>query len=220
MSDYQYTIEDNTVQVVGHEHEMLVCDMSSWEPEKTNRYRTLLAHKKDMEYAQAYLNQMFLKTDTTLIDGALINAAIQLLVKCFSNPSQKGRRKLDSKKVFRSFAKRIGEDDLTSQFDQFYRARNKVLSHDEHDFKENIVGLVVDQRTGAAVDMAEITIRTHYLFAENQKLLLRLVSIVLAYLDDQMETLKALLITDFNSERDKPELRSIICENVPISTAW
>ena len=109
MPDYRYTIEDNTIHVIGEEKELSVYDFGNWEQEIVSRYRALLAMKKDMEYAEAYLNQMFFAKDTSLIDGALINSSIQLLVKCFTNPSGRGRLNLDFKKVFRSYAQRIGE---------------------------------------------------------------------------------------------------------------
>ena len=108
MPDYQYTIRDNTVQVENHEHELTVLDFGNWESGKIGYYKSLLAHKRDMEYAEAYLNQMFFGDSTSLIDGALINSAIQLLIKCFTNPSGKGRSKLDEVKVFRTFAQKIG----------------------------------------------------------------------------------------------------------------
>ena len=124
MSDYHYTIKDNTIQVIDKKQELTVYDFGNWQAERVSRYRGLLALKKDMEYAEAYLNQMFFGESTSLIDGALINSSIQLLVKCFSNPSGDGRPNLDSTKVFRTFAKSIGEEDLTKQFSQFYYARN------------------------------------------------------------------------------------------------
>ena len=46
---------------------------------------------------------MFFQKDTTLIDGALINSAIQLLIRCFSNPRNKGRGCLNSNEVFRTY---------------------------------------------------------------------------------------------------------------------
>lgn len=85
MQKYEYTIDDNTIQVISHEQELKVYDFGNWESEKILHYKSLLAHKKDMEYAKEYLNQMFFQKDSSLIDGALINSAIQLLVKCFTS---------------------------------------------------------------------------------------------------------------------------------------
>ena len=218
MSDYHYTIKDNTIQVIDKKQELTVYDFGNWQAERVSRYRGLLALKKDMEYAEAYLNQMFFGESTSLIDGALINSSIQLLVKCFSNPSGDGRPNLDSTKVFRTFAKSIGEEDLTKQFSQFYYARNKVISHDQLNFTENIVGITVNNATGIAEDIAEITVRTGYLYQENQKLLLRMVRIVLKFLDCQIESIKNYLIEEYN--REKPDLKHIACENVPMSNKW
>ena len=218
MSDYQYTIKDNTIQVINSEQRLMVSDFGNWESERVSRYRALLAMKKDMEYAEEYLNQMFFGDSTSLIDGALINSSIQLLVKCFSNPSGKGRPNLNSDKVFCSFARSIGEEDLTKQFSQFYDARNKVISHDQLNYSENIVGLTVDRAVNQAVDVAEITVRTRYLYKQNQKMLLRMVDVVLKYLDCQIESIKSYLIEQYN--REKPILKTIVCENIPMATEW
>ena len=214
MPKYRYTIKDNTVSVIEHESELTVLDFGNWESERIIYYRSLLAHKRDMEYAEAYLNQ------TSLIDGSLINSSIQILIKCFSNPSGKGRHKLDETKVFRTFAKKIGEEDLTRQFSQFYTARNKVISHDQLNFSENVIGLVVNPTTGIAEDVAEITVRTGYLYKQNQELLLKMVHIVLKYLDDQIMGLKQTLLKEYNGLTEKPDLNNIRCESIPMATAW
>ena len=220
MPEYQYTIKDNTVSVIEHESELTVLDFGNWQSERIIYYRSLLAHKRDMEYAEAYLKQMFFDECTSLIDGSLINSSIQILIKCFSNPSGKGRHKLDETKVFRIFAKKIGEEDLTTQFSQFYTARNKVISHDQLNFSENIIGLVVNPTTGIAEDVAEITVRIGYLYKQNQELLLKMVHIVLKYLDEQIMGVRQTLLKEYNGLTEKPDLNNIRCESIPMATAW
>ena len=220
MPDYQYIIKDNTVQVENHEHELTVLDFGNWESGKICYYKSLLAHRRDMEYAEAYLKQMFFCDSTSLVDGALINSAIQLLIKCFTNPSGKGRSKLDEVKVFRTFAQKIGEVDFTRQFSQYYDARNHVISHDQMNFTENIIGLVVNSTDGSAEDIAELTIRTGYLYKQNQETLLRMVQVVLKYLDEQIIGLKQSLLEEYNGLPGKPDLTKICCENIPIAKSW
>ena len=103
MNKYKYVIKNKTVQVIGYEDSITVYNIESWKPERVNYYRSLLAHRRDMDYAKEYLNQMFFDENTTLIDGSLMNSAIQLLVRCFSNPRGEGRNNLNSVKVFPSF---------------------------------------------------------------------------------------------------------------------
>lgn len=220
MNNYQYTIKDNTIRAVGYEKKIAVFDISKWKPENLNYYRTLLAQKRDMDYAKAYLNQMFFGFDTSLVDGALINSAMQLLIKCFTNPSNKGRRRLDYKKVFGTYAKQIGEQDLTSQFAHIYEARRTVISHDQNDFKENMVGLAINRNTGEAEDIAEVTIRTEYLYKQNQEVVLKMVTVVESYLDDQIEQQKKLIIDEYNKCVDKHQLAVMKCENMPMTTSW
>lgn len=220
MSNYSYEIKDNTVIVRSHEQEYTIHDFGRWESKKVEYYRALLAQRRDVEYAEAYLNQMFLQESTTLIDGALINSAIQLIVRCFSNPKGKGRPNLNSDKVFRTFAMNIGEEDLTKPFSQFYDARNTRLSHDQMDFKENIIGLTIDTSTGVALDVAELTIRTGYLYAQNQKLLLRMTNVLLKYINEQIVGLKKFLIEEYNKADTKPFLNKVVCANIPMATSW
>ena len=220
MGKFNYTIADNTVKVAGFEDALTVLDLSTWKPEIINYYRALLGHRRDLEYAEAYLNQMFFQADTSLIDGALINSAVQLLVKCFSNPSNMGRCCLDRTKVFRKHAEAIGEKDLTGLFSQFYDARNTVICHDQYNYKENIVGMVVNKTTGIAEDIADLTIRTGYLYKQNQQNLLRLVKITLDYVANHIGKLKNKRMTEYNESFGKPELHEITCENIPKATSW
>ena len=220
MTDYKYIIKNNTVLTVDHEHELLVYDFGEWMQKKVLHYRALLAMKRDMEYAEAYLKQMFFDNSTSLIDGALINSAIQLLVKCFSNPSGKGRPNLNVNKVFRTYAKSIGEEDLTKQFYGFYYVRNEVISHDQRDYSKNIIGLTVNCETNLAEDIAEITFRSGFLYKQNQELLLRMVHIVLHYLKTRITAIKESLIKNYNDCSEKPELDIIVCEDIPMSRAW
>lgn len=220
MRKYDYTVADNTVKVVGFEDSVSVYDLSSWKPQLINYYRALLAHERDLQYAEAYLNQMFFQQDTSLIDGALLNSAIQVLVKCFSNPSNMGRCCLDQTKVFRKYAKTIGEQDLTGSFLKFYNARNTIIAHDQINHKENIIGLVVENNTCQAEDIAEITIGTELLYKQNQETLHRLIKIAKSYVDNQIQGLRIMIISEYNEANPKPNLSKIECENIPIKTAW
>lgn len=94
MSKYLYELSNGTLCVKNCSEPVEVFDLKQKMTEFTGYHRSLLAHKHDMDYAREYLQQMFFHKDTTLIDGALINSAIQLLVRCFSNPSCKGRGRL------------------------------------------------------------------------------------------------------------------------------
>lgn len=73
MNKYKYVIKNKTVQVIGYEDSITVYNIESWKPERVNYYRSLLAHRRDMDYAKEYLNQMFFDENTTLIDGSLMN---------------------------------------------------------------------------------------------------------------------------------------------------
>ena len=217
---YTYTIEGNTVVATGGNQEAAVFDCSSWQPALVKRYQDMIAHREDLRYAKTYIDQMFYGDSTSLIDGALLKSAIELLVKCFSSPSSGGRSQLNAKKVFRTFAQEKGGEDFSERYFQFERARNKVLVHDEFDHAQCIVGLVIENSSGVAVDVAEIGIKTGYLYRENSELLGRMIDMALLFVDEQIASLKARLIDEYNCAPSKPALAGIVCENIPISNRW
>lgn len=61
-----------------------------------------------------------------------------------------------------------------------------------------MVGLAIDWNTGEAEDIAEITIRTGYLYKQNQEVVLKMVMVVESYLKDQIEQQKKLIIDEYN----------------------
>jgi len=65
--------------------------------------------------------QMFFTPDTVLIDGALINMSIQLLIRWFTKLGKNDRIKFDESKVFKTYAIEIGELDLSRTYLQFYK---------------------------------------------------------------------------------------------------
>ncbi len=95
-----------------------------------------------------------------------------------------------------------------------------MISHDQVNYNENILGLAVHADSGIAEDIAELTIRTGYLYAENQKLLLRMVNIVLKYIDEQIAGLRQQFIDEYNGANEKPVLPVASYENIPMATAW
>ncbi len=95
-----------------------------------------------------------------------------------------------------------------------------MISHDQLNFSENIIGLVVNPTTGIAEDVAEITVRIGYLYKQNQELLLKMVHIVLKYLDEQIMGVRQTLLKEYNGLTEKPDLNNIRCESIPMATAW
>lgn len=202
MEDFKYTFIEDRYCVENGEDKYLVLDIGNECAHLVKRYKVMIAHKHDLEHAEACLNQMFYSECSSLIDNALINTAIQLLVRCFSNQAGKGRTNLDRNKVFRIFAKKIGKEDLTQLFDNFYNIRNKVISHDEYNFNDNCVGITVDIASGRAVDVTDIAVSTTFLYKENQEKLMKLILVAKEYADDQINNIREKLIEWYNENED------------------
>lgn len=211
----QYSFVDG--KVVFKDNNLIAYDISTWEPEIVSRMKAMLAIQRDLDYAEAYLNQMFFSEGTTLVDGALINSAIQLLIKCFTC-SRGSRLPLDEVRVFRKFANQIGESDLVETYKAYAEARNRVISHDQDGYKDSGTGLIVDQRDGKAVSMMGYSIKTTYLYKQNQQTVLKLVKIAQQFVNQQKTEIETKLVEKYNSE--KPELTELGVGEIKLDNAW
>ena len=209
----KYEVTDSGYCAIAPNGNYKVCEIIDFETVLTTRYQELLSQKHDLNRATACLDQMFFKEDTSLIDGALINTAIQLLVRCFTKSVNNDRMRFDEIKVFKKYAMQNGEEDLSEIYLKFYNARNKVISHDELNYTNNIVGITIDN-FGNACDITELTVSTHYVFEKNKELLIRLINIASAYCSEQLENIKNMLIKKYNASSPKPKFPAIDAERL------
>lgn len=187
-----------------------------------NNYLRLLAYDQDIKYAKAYINQMFFDEGTSLIDGALINSSIQLLVKCFTNPRGKGRPGLNPTKVFQVYANEIGEKSYLEQYNQFYEARRTALAHDQKDYLNSQIGLTVIKKNGIPLEITCIQVRSNYLYKQNADIMKKMLEIVSEYVNKERKEKEQRLLDYFlnvtNAERTK--YKEFICGNIELSHAW
>lgn len=197
----------------------VIYDIAGWKPEVCAYMQQLLSQEKDLDYAEAELNQMFFGESTSLIDGVLINSAIERLTMCFEI-SRGSRPKLDSVKVFRTFAKEIGEQDLTTTYESCRKARNTVIAHDQDSYLESGVGIIVNQETGEAKDVVGYSVQTKYLYKENQKTILRLITVAKKYIEKQKMEVKNRLIADYNKEHPQLDEMKMPKKQILFDHAW
>lgn len=187
-----------------------------------NSYLSLLANEYDLTYARQYIDQMFFSEGTTLIDGALINSSIQILIKCFTNPAGKGRSQLDAQKVFDKFAQSTGKANYMKQYNDFYNIRRRSLAHDEYDYKDNMVGLTVDTYNQKPVEIAYIKSRRKFLYKQNADILREMISITLEYIAGQKHKMEKILIEHYSQKPTSEILQYGIldCNGVELSNSW
>lgn len=187
-----------------------------------NSYLSLLANENDLNYAKTYIDQMFFSENTTLIDGALINSAIQLLVKCFTNPAGKGRSQLDGKKVFETFAQGTGRRSYLAQYFDFYNVRRRSLAHDDSDFKDNMVGITIDIRDCKPVEIAYITLRRKFLYKQNADILKEMITIALEFIRGQKQTIENKLIEHYSAKpfSEILQYKLLDCKGIELSNSW
>jgi hypothetical protein len=224
---YLYTIKDDQYVVIDdkdNRYKVYQIDDSNLGVLKRlfNSYLSLLASEHDLKYARQYIDQMFFHEDTTLIDGALINSAIQLLVKCFTNPGGKGRSQLDEKKVFDKYAQSIGRESYLKQYYDLYNARNRSLAHDDSDFKDNMVGITVDTRDCKLVEIAYINMRRRFLYKENANILKDMITITLEFINEQKQQIEKRLIEHYSaiSFSEISKYKMFDCKGIELSNCW
>lgn len=207
MNELKYEIKDGKYKVTNDEKgQYKIIQLNTTNSEDINglcnRYLMLLSYEQDLKYANQYLVQMFFgeNNSTTLIDGALINSSIQLLIKCFTNPSGKGRPGMDAKKVFEKYAMETGKKSYLKQYNQFYAARTKVLAHDQDTYLESMIGLTLDTIKCQPVEVAWISVRTRYLYKQNADILKEMLEIVLDYIKEQKEQIEKKILEYYGSK--------------------
>ena len=229
MSKFQYEIKNNKYKVSEDKKGQYIVYEITEELLPDSRlkgvyrdYLRLLATELDLEYAQAYVNQMFFDEHTSLIDGALINSAIQLLIKCFTNPSGKGRPNLSPQRIFQSFAEEIGKQNYLRQYNQFYAARNTSIVHDQEDYLDNRIGLTVDNENRDLQEITSITNRRKFLYKQNAKIMREMLEIVLKYIEREKAEKEKILLDYFQQIDDLQAAgyEEMSCENMEISNAW
>ena len=153
----------------------------------------------DVKYAIACLDQISFHKNTFLVDVCLFYTSIQILVRLFSNPKNKGRFCLDDSKVLRTFSKQKGFKDYSIPFKQFYDIRNQIIAHDQIDFKKTLIGITVDKRSNKAVDLCYVGVKSTFLKKENHLLLKEIFGVIKLYISDQLELLKNKIIAEYNA---------------------
>jgi hypothetical protein len=225
--NFKYTITDNQYTVIDDvDNRYIVYQINDSNLGELrglfNSYISLLANENDLTYARQYIDQMFFSENTTLIDGALINSSIQILIKCFTNPAGKGRSQLDAQKVFDKFAQNTGRASYIKQYHDFYNIRIRSLAHDENDYKDNIVGLTVDTQNHKPVEIGYIKVRSKFLYKQNADILREMISVALEYINAQKQELEKRLIEHFSQKpiSEILEYKILDCNGVELSNSW
>lgn len=229
MSKLKYEIKDDKYKVSSDEkgqYKIVQLDTTNIGENEGiyNHYLKLLSYEQDIKYAKQYLQQMFFgeNNSTTLIDGALINSSIQLLVKCFTNPAGKGRPGLDAKKVFDQYAMKTGKKSYIKQYMSFYDARTTVLAHDQATYLESMIGLTLDTLKSQPVDITYIAVRGQYLYKQNADILKEMLEIVFAYIKEQKQQVERKLLEYYGSKAFSEILcyKEIQVQGIELSNCW
>lgn len=141
-----------------------------------------ILHKEDIRKVLNYTD-IYEKVDQKLIKDAIFDSAIITLVRCFTKGKEPGRIPIKIEKVV---AKTRGGDPK-GVFDKFEIIRNKFIAHDQDDYQNMKLGVVIDDTVKHIYGVCCPSIKTNVNYLENIMLIRTLAMITLEYLDDVIE---------------------------------
>ena len=166
---HQYQILDNgQIKILGLPYESKLVEIP-----RENRFRQLYSYKLseiDINRVREYLN-IAQNTEDKIIKDGLFKSAVISYIKCFA-PS-KGRSNIKAEKIYRNIP---GAMDCHNAFGEM---RNKYFAHDEMDYKDAQIGIILNVEEKRKIDIVSIDKCSEFAYADNIEILDRLCSIAL-----------------------------------------
>ena len=134
---------------------------------REDKFRGLYSHiliKIDLENAITYLERAIVEDDYSIKDG-LFRIAVISYAKCFSASKRGGRSPLNAEKIYK------GNKEDIYHHKCFVEMRNKYFAHDEKDFKDAMVGLLLNVDSREYVEIIDVALRGEFAFEATLKIL-------------------------------------------------
>jgi len=160
--------------------------------------------KIDLLNAIKYL-EISLQTDDMTVKEGMFRIALILYIKCFNN-SGGGRSQLSLNKVYKDLP---GEP--IECYNKLKRIRDKCIAHDEHDFLNAKLGMVLNENEECIAGIAYPEMQGKFDYDETLKILQSLCKIALVktdkYIDDEIHNVeKYLKQRDYKNVSKYPEM--------------
>lgn len=163
------------------------------EAPREKRFERLYSYvliKIDLENALKYL-EISLQTDDMIIKEGMFRIALILYIKCFNN-SGGGRAQLPLNKIYRDIP---GEP--IECYNKLKRIRDKYIAHDENDFLNAKLGVVLNENEKCIVGIAYPEMQAKFDYDETLKILQSLCVIALkktdTYIDEETNNVEIYL---------------------------
>lgn len=174
-----YEVDEQTGQLRAIE---LSCNSKCVEVPREDRFKGLYSHiliKIDLKDALRYLERASKELDYDIRDG-LFRMAVISYAKCFSPSKRGGRSPLDVGKIY------AGNENEIDCHERFIEMRNKYFAHDEKDFKNALVGLLLDVDSQKYIEIIDVAQRGEFAFDDTLKILTILCEQALQKVDDMI----------------------------------
>lgn len=169
MYQYQHQIlDDGQIKILGLPYESKLVEIP-----RMDRFRQLYSYKLseiDINRVREYLN-IARNTEDKIIKDGLFKSAVVTYMKCFA-PS-KGRSIIDAKGIYKNIP---GAMDCHKAFKEM---RNKYFAHDEMDYKEAQIGIILNVEEKRKAGIVSIDKCSEFVYADNIEILDKLCSIAL-----------------------------------------
>jgi len=184
---YQYNFDEQTgkISITG-----LPFKTKFVEVPREKRFERLYSYgliKIDLLNAIRYLGISLQTTDMAIKEG-MFRIALVLYIKCFNN-SGRGRSQLSINKVYKDVPGEPIECYL-----KLKKIRDKYIAHDENDFLNAKLGMVLNENDKCIVGVAYPEMQAKFDYDETLKILLSLCKIALEkteiYIDDEIHNVE------------------------------
>lgn len=202
---YQFEIDENgNIKIIGMPFQTKYVELP-----RTERYRKIYSHTLsdiDLKRAMDYLERAVQKKDLIIREG-LFKMAVITYAKCFLPSKNGGRSQLEASKIYKDV-----DGDPIKCHEKFVHMRHKYLAHDELDYKEAQVGLVLDIDSRRKVGIANVEKQTKLDYDESINILYTLCKIACNKVENMLkeertEAEQLFDAVDFADLEQYPEMR-------------
>lgn len=181
---YDYDEENKKIEIKNVPNARLLEYFNTSESKQYNfeMLHAYILHKADIRKVLSY-TEIYENVDQELIKDAIFDSAMITLVRCFTKGKEPGRIPIKIEKV----AAKAGGGDPKGVLDIFEIIRNKFIAHDQDDYQNMKLGVVIDDNVKHICGVCCPLIKTNVNYLENIMLIKTLATITLEYIDDVIE---------------------------------
>ena len=165
-----------------------------------DKYRMVyshLKHKANLTEAKNIINQY---GDNDIVNEALVRSAMVLLIRSFT--PAKNCRQLDKHDVYKT---QTGAENV---FDYYKNLRDTYVAHDDNDYTNALLGIIVDQEKKTVLDSLGFCALVQLRDREHAQQLFNLIDCALRYVENKLSNELQRVTSDY-AEKSKEDIDTL-----------